>query len=1125
VIDPQGNALSLSYDSQLRLTALTDATGRQTTFAHGRSNSPLLITAITDPFGRTASLVYNDSGHLFSITDVLGLTSNFAYDSSGLVNSMTTPYGTTQFAYGQNPANLYRWLQITDPLGLNEREETLQPTSVAGSDASVPSGFPLYNAYLNYRDSFHWDKHAYTIAGCTASGGCNYNDARARHFLHDSSNVNIESSVTEALQYPLESRIWFGYPGQSQPYFSGTYDQPSGIARLLDNGGTQLKQFAYNGFGRTTQAVDPVGRTTNFTYAANLIDLTKVTQNTASGAATIAQFTWNSQHRPLTYTDAAGQVWQYAYNAARQPVSATNPLSQTTTYQYNTLGYLTGIFQGRTTLASLTRDAFGRVATYTDAGGWTVSYNYDAADRVTKITYPDGTFDQYTWNKLDLAEFQDRQSNSWNYGHDADRRLTSVADPLNNQTQFGYWENGRLRSLLDPKGNLTVWDIDVEGRPTIKQYADSTTVSYAYENTTSRLKSVIDALGQTKQYAYAADDRVSGISYLNPVNPTPNVGFGWDSYFPRLTAMTDGTGTTQYSYMAPGTLGALLLQQETGAPPAGAIAYAYDALGRVASRSIGGIVQETFQYDTLSRLVTYADGLGQFALSYLGETGQIAQRQASISAGTWATSWSYLENTGDRRLASVHSSGLGPVVGQHSYTTTAEDFASAVAESCSPTPCGSGWTYSYDAADRLTSGYPIGAASAYAYTLDPAGNISLFQSPYAPSEQATYSNVNALTNFAGQAFSYDANGNLTSDGQRSYAWDAENRLVAIGYAAQPGKQTSFAYDGLGRRSAITTTVSGTASTTYYLWCGSQLCQAVNPSGTVARSYFAEGEAVVVPPPATAALYYGPDRLGSVRDVAAVSGATVAQQVYTYDPYGNPLQRPEGSVLTDRRFAGMFYHADSGLYLTRTRAYNPATGRWLSRDPLGEGTDPAANLYRYVVNNPTNLTDPLGLGWTITFGGPPPAGDPFPNNPNPLPPRPGDPNVPCPTVLRGGGGDPGGGADPGGGDPGLVPVADPGPPPLTDPGSAPGIPDAGNPWVLAGPPTPDASATPAPFQPAAFTPSPKQPPCSGPNSDCAKTPGFGRGMGALLDPLNPGKFLCPDCFGKTYGPPTDEDWDR
>jgi YD repeat-containing protein len=437
-------------------------------------------------------------------------------------------------------------------------------------------------------------------------------------------------------------------------------------------------------------------------------------------------------------------------------------------------------------------------------------------------------------------------------------------------------------------------------------------------NSTSRLKSVTDALGQTRQYAYAADDRVSGISYLHPVNPTPNVGFAWDTYFPRLTAMSDGAGTTQYSYVAPGTLGALRLYEETGAPPAGAIAYAYDALGRVASRSIGGIVQETFQYDTLGRLVTHTDGLGQFSLNYLGETGQITERLGTVGAATWVTVWSYLNNTGDRRLALVRSSGLGAGAGQYSYTTIAEDFVTAVAESCSPTPCGTGWTYGYDTADRLTSGYPIGAASAYDYLLDPAGNINVFQSPTAPTKYAMYNPVNELMNLGvpPQTFSYDANGNLLSDGQRSYSWDAENRLAAIGYAAQPGKQTSFAYDGLGRRSAVTTTVSGTASTTYYLWCGSQLCQAVNPNGTVARSYFAEGETVAAP---ATGLYYGPDRLGSARYVAAFSGPPATAQIYNYDPYGNPIQTPAGSPLTDRRFAGMFYHADSGLYLTRTRA--------------------------------------------------------------------------------------------------------------------------------------------------------------------------------------------------------------
>jgi RHS repeat-associated protein len=57
---------------------------------------------------------------------------------------------------------------------------------------------------------------------------------------------------------------------------------------------------------------------------------------------------------------------------------------------------------------------------------------------------------------------------------------------------------------------------------------------------------------------------------------------------------------------------------------------------------------------------------------------------------------------------------------------------------------------------------------------------------------------------------------------------------------------------------------------------------------------------------------------------------------------------------------MFYEPNTGLYLTRTRAYSPNLGRWLSRDPLGEGADPAANLYRYVGGNPIDLLDPLGL---------------------------------------------------------------------------------------------------------------------------------------------------------------------
>jgi uncharacterized protein RhaS with RHS repeats len=48
-------------------------------------------------------------------------------------------------------------------------------------------------------------------------------------------------------------------------------------------------------------------------------------------------------------------------------------------------------------------------------------------------------------------------------------------------------------------------------------------------------------------------------------------------------------------------------------------------------------------------------------------------------------------------------------------------------------------------------------------------------------------------------------------------------------------------------------------------------------------------------------------------------------------------------------------------LTQYRAYDPVAGRWLSRDPISEGSDLAANLYRYVDGNPANSNDPTGLG--------------------------------------------------------------------------------------------------------------------------------------------------------------------
>jgi uncharacterized protein RhaS with RHS repeats len=63
---------------------------------------------------------------------------------------------------------------------------------------------------------------------------------------------------------------------------------------------------------------------------------------------------------------------------------------------------------------------------------------------------------------------------------------------------------------------------------------------------------------------------------------------------------------------------------------------------------------------------------------------------------------------------------------------------------------------------------------------------------------ASYDAANHITQFNSTAYSYDANGNLLTDGQRNYTWDPANRLSQIS-----GSSTaSFQYDPYNRRTSI-----------------------------------------------------------------------------------------------------------------------------------------------------------------------------------------------------------------------------------------------------------------------------------------------------------------------------------
>ena len=100
-------------------------------------------------------------------------------------------------------------------------------------------------------------------------------------------------------------------------------------------------------------------------------------------------------------------------------------------------------------------------------------------------------------------------------------------------------------------------------------------------------------------------------------------------------------------------------------------------------------------------------------------------------------------------------------------------------------------------------------------------------------------------------------------------------------------------------------------------------------------------------------YYHHDQLGNTTMLTSAAGTTVA--TYTYTSFGQLLSGSTSA--TPILYAGQYRDAESGLYYLRARYYHPATGQFMSVDPLAAAT---ASPYSYTTGDPVNNADPRGL---------------------------------------------------------------------------------------------------------------------------------------------------------------------
>jgi RHS repeat-associated protein len=1031
--DAQGNSVMLIYDNSGRLISVQDAIGQVTTLNYGLASDPMKITRVTDPFGRSATFTYDSQGRFQSSTDPLKLVSSYGYSgSSTFIDSLTTPYGTTTFAADSDGD--HQGINAKNPLGQTERAELrYDSVGISDSESQVPTatGHLINNSGLSSGNSFYWSRREY------ADGAGDYTKAQVFHWMKGDHGL---TAVAESTKMPLEGRVWYTYSGQTVPSLlpEEASNEVVVTARVLDGGATQASFATYSPTGLITQSVDPVGRTTNYSYdPTNNVDLLQVTQANGAGQDVLSTMTYNGQHLPLTMTDASGQTTTMTYNGQGQMLTRTDAKSETTTLAYtdNYLTSVTGPVSGATTTYSY--DSVGRVHTVTDSEGYTVTTAYDNFDRPTVTTYPDGTTDQTFYKNLDVAEQIDRQGRTTTNQYDPIRELLQTTDPLGRTTKYTWCTCGGLSTLTDANGNVTTWGLDMQGRVTGKTYADGSQTTYVYESNEGRLHRMTDAMGNNAVYSYNLDNTLGGTAYTpaSGVATTPNVSFTYDPVYNRVTGMTDGTGTTGYSYNAitgSVTTGAGRLAG-VSVPIAGStatIAYGYDQLGRVTSRSVDGSTTNennvSTTFDSLGRVTNVSNTLGAFTYAYVDQTSRLSGVTYPTGTGL-STAYAYLGNVGDQRLQEIKNLSGSNVLSQFDYTyNPVGTIATWQQQTDSNTP--TQYALGYDAADQLISAVQSNTStsatvSSNAYNYDPAGN-RLAETTLTGSTAGQFNNVNQLTsiggstsqtvagstsaavsnvtvnavpasvsnqtNFtanvslpagtntvsvvaqpttgavttkryqivstgtAGSSLTYDANGNtLTDENGNSYQWDALNRLTKITYPS--GASSLFAYDGLSRRIQIVEeNASGTlTSTKNDLWIGQEIVEERDASGAVTKRFFPQGEQQV-----GTDYYYTRDHINSVREV--VDGSGNIQARYNYDAYGRATL-VSGTNLATFQYTGDYAHQASGLELTQYRAYDPNTGRWLSRDPLKNvETAEGPNVYSYVRNEPTNLYDPSGL---------------------------------------------------------------------------------------------------------------------------------------------------------------------
>jgi RHS repeat-associated protein len=703
----------------------------------------------------------------------------------------------------------------------------------------------------------------------------------------------------------------------------------------------------------TDTSTAPDGTKSSVTYQ-NWLAVTNSRLDTANNVIESTTTGHDALRRPITQTHsrtASAVITRTAYHANNGLVVSLTEDVTTGTDRVNSFGYDSMGRRTSTTLPdnSITHTSYWPTGNVKATWGSQINPNvklYTAEGRLQKLrTFrstnlalaPDestGSYDETTWFYTDRGQLERKQ----------------YADGKG--TDYTYTSGGRLHTRTWARGIVTTYGYNSAGDLTTTDYSDDTPDVTLVPDRLGRQHSASNGIAQS---VFTYDSNSLALDYETIFyNLDGQPGFEFSRVLDRSR---DPLGRDRgFTLMTSG-------EQPTTENQA---IYAYSpSSGRLSSVSNPQLSNVPFAYEYVpnSNLIDAVTGPVHTVDNVWEPDRDVLDIKENKVGSATVSKYDY----------EVNSLGQRITAGQ-----TGSAFAAA-----------RGITWGYDALGQVTSadstenvhdrGYLYDAIGnrrgirneAVGVPTNPDGSITADQGTvqYASNALNQYTTVNgsALPQDA-----YDFDGNLKSGRlpanqteNSGLTWDAENRLVEVRVGTN-GPLVRYAYDSLSRRIARSV---GT-STTIYLYAGWNVIAEYEGTG-LAKTYIwgadlsgtmqgAGGVGGLLAVKSGGAVQFPTfDGNGNVSEYLDGNGAPAAH--FEYDSFGNTVVNTDTPGLFPYRFSTKPIDAATGLYYYGYRYYDPETGRWPSRDPIGEvgGT----NLYGFVWNQAFNAVDYLGMRLT------------------------------------------------------------------------------------------------------------------------------------------------------------------